>query len=148
MRLSVEVETELGVSSENTLDFGRMDSGNHELHLGDEGMGVFAFSAYENVHITAVIKAPEYLIHSSSAISDRLKIDLNAAYANKGENNYNQSTPLPNNEARFPVRDRKSVQVNRMGLELCWLYLYGTVETNNASPGEYHGEVIIRIEYE
>ena len=149
LRLTLDVETEHGARDVNNLSFGVMAPGTHELNLGDDGIGVYSLSGYPNNFLNVSIQPPEYLQHTDPGIADRLIIEVASAYANQGENNRRDAISMVDNRGRFPVRSEKSAKADRRPvLELCWLYIYGTIHIGNTAAGLYEGEVIIKIEYE
>ncbi|MEX0685720.1 MAG: hypothetical protein WD267_11365 [Balneolales bacterium] len=147
LRFSMEVETELSARNESKLNFGNMASGTRELSLNDDGIGIFSISAYQNVHVNISIETPGYLLNSMRGNNDQLEVVLNSAYANEGENNYKQAISMTDNKARFPVRESSGAR-RSIGIERCWLYIYGTITAGDVSPGIYEGDVVVHIEYE
>lgn len=149
IRFHLEVETEASARNENSLNFGSLQYGLVELNLGDSGAGVFSISGYEDAYISIKINAPEYLIHSRSAVGDRIRLNLKAAYANRGRDDPAKAVHLPGNSGRFAVRDRSGEPRPRSHhMQQFWLYIYGDMDIGRVADGLYRGTVTVRVEYE
>lgn len=146
------------VSSNSTLDFGQVITGEGQVQikLSDPGVVVISIEAEYDKDVFVTINAPNNLTYNAS---NQMPFTLNAAYANKGQNNISQARLISGNTARFPVRARQNrppgpPPTPKHGnyttpTAEAYLYLYGNINVlNDLAAGLYTGTVDITVSYE
>lgn len=157
VNFTFELETEFSASTEEDLNFGTLpvQSGINRIGLGDQGMGVVMFRGirYQRLYIT--VDEPDQLLHSDSDNNSAIPIDLNFAYNNRGEDNPDGSTELDEYGTSLTLLgqgvDFSEAEGLNEYLQSEWanmyIYVYGSVEVGNVSPGVYKNQVTVSIEY-
>ncbi|MDX1618951.1 MAG: hypothetical protein R3224_09205 [Balneolaceae bacterium] len=148
IHFSMTVEPELSADVVQNLDFGTytINSGIQNVSKGNPNMGIFQIRALSNQHLLVTLNTPEHLIHSDPNIDSRIPIRLNASYTNNGVQDVEQSIPMTDNQAWFPIGDQR-VNGSSARRETAYIYIYGQVESGNVLQGDYVGQLVLNVEY-
>lgn len=151
LNLEIEITPEVSLNQVQKLDFGTFyrNAGVIKIELGDMNMGVLNVTGSRSQLLQVDLAAPSYLVHRNPAIKDRIPFQMNAAYANKGANDYREATVFKDNTALFKILDGNVSSKNSENdvWENAYIYLYGSLNVGNIEPGVYEGTVLLRIGY-
>ncbi len=146
VNIEFEIEPELSASVEQNLSFGEQiaGAGQIDINLGDLNVGIFSIRAINTQSLHVMLNYPESLINSSNFTGDGIFLNLKLAY-NIDENNARTSTTLPNSLGLINLNEH---QTNDSDIwKLVYIYVFGSIEIGNVSPGIYEGNIHLNIEY-
>ena len=153
INLQITVEPELSASVEKELNFGELvvNSGSYDINFGDINMGIFNIKAFHTQNLFIRVDHPSTLIHSDPSILDEIQIDFSIAYNYSGNNNLSLATILNNNNSAYlPIQSNTSS--NEIGKGEVWkkvyLYIFGSINVGNITPGVYNGELSLNVAYD
>ncbi|MEX1135512.1 MAG: hypothetical protein WEB89_01335 [Balneolales bacterium] len=126
------------------------------IGLGDEEMVVMSITGVEYYDVIVTIDAPDNLVLDGENV---LAFTLNAAYANRGQNQVGDARLISGDVARFPIKGREGGQPpgppptpDYEGYTppeaTAYLFLYGTITAGQVHAGEYTGTINITVEYD
>lgn len=151
------------------LDFGVLiqNEGLAEIDIFDAK--VFGIEGVRYLDVIVEITADQYLLLNGDLActtnpSCRLPFTLQAAYANRGQDNVNQALNMnvvgTVATAQFPIRNRTTAAPGppptptyvgynpALFNETAFLYLYGSVTVGAVQAGSYTGELVITVSYD
>ncbi len=158
VQFAVQVEPEVNIEAELKLDFGQLNmSDDVEITLEDARVGIFTINGLIYSLVGVSIDTPQYLIHEEykNCQEDwcRISVDLSYAWSNSGVleagrrnaravivDQYKANFFLP-----FQPQNEGQEQLNMLQMTI---FVFGKVETKDAIPGQYLGEVNMIIFYD
>lgn len=152
LRLTFEIESELEAEELNPLRFGQVvpNAGVIQIRLGDPDMGTYAISGPQNLTVEMNLDLPDYLELEGDQ-TFQVPMRLQAAYANRNQNETRQAIPVQGGQARFPLRADAPLQVSPdipAPSATAYIYIYGEIEVGDIPPGTYDANVFMTVEYE
>ncbi len=158
INFSVHVSSSLDATKDADMTFPQVFAGDGitAIGKGDGGMGIFAISGNEELDVEVTLVAPDSLIHETYP-AQKMKLDLQFAYANHGVNDVNQSVTASGNTARFQMRERDSgpagapptppSSAHTPQIVTAYLYVFGTIDVGMVTSGAYLGTVDLYVQY-
>jgi hypothetical protein len=153
IQFSMTIDTEVGATVESSLDFGILNPNESTIiNLGDASMGIFSIRGLPTQYVSVELDIDEYLIHAENpgCRTDvcRIKVNLNAAYANQGQSvgDIRGIVPITGNAAFFPIL--QSSRRPTSALHTSFLYLYGSLDIEDVMPGTYIGFAKLIVEFQ
>jgi hypothetical protein len=147
VNVQIDIRAEVDAEVRQPLDFGTMvsNSGIYRIEPGHPDMGVFAVRVIQAQSMLFNLELPEYLVHSQPESEARIPISLEAAYTNFGEDDFSRAVPMriPYEEVVMFLPDDPSHE-----WATAFIYLYGEIDIGDIPEGNYHGKIILNIEYE
>lgn len=143
-----------------TLGFGQIitGSGAVSVNLGDPGMAILTLDGVTYLDVIVTITKPNALLPQDAGISDDIPLtNLEAAYANKGTDDYTQAIFFNALQARFPILGRQNLAPGppptpphegfTPPVSTAYIYLWGTINVGNIAAGTYSNYIDITVEY-
>lgn len=154
MGISIEIEPGIKTEVISNLSFGNLSQSSlaSNIGLGDPGMGVYGITSYQNEEVIVQLDAPRVLRNRQSPGHEGIFLNLQAAYANRGKNDYKDAIQLKGNNAQFQILDPKLASKNENkgyeAWETAYIYIYGGISIENIRTGIYEGDITLRIIYQ
>ncbi len=143
LHIEIPVETEISASIQQRLALGNYQSGSgsHLISLNGSNAGVYSLTSYKNQLIG--VRVPEVVFLPHVTLKDSIKLNIKAAYNNKGINNTELSIPFKGITAfKINAENKGSAFWER-----AYIYLYGMLHIGTVPEGLYRGEVTLTIHY-
>lgn len=149
---------DLTIGTHGDLDFGELvpNEGEKQIKLGDPEMVVIPITGVSYMAVLITISPDDHLVHLQDA-ENEIPLTINAAYANRGDDNIAHAELVEGNQVVFPLRQRKDGPPQppptpphegyTPAEETAYLYIYGSLNVGNVSVGEYMGNVNVTVEY-
>ena len=151
VNVDLDIEPELKTVVINPIEFPEVviNSGLITIGLGEPTMGVFGITAFSTQTVNIRVSYPEYLTKDSGEEKDRIPIEINSYYNNRGNNDYRRALPLQNNTAVISVLDADVYDERSSNYwETLFIYLTGSINVGNISEGNYYGDIELVVEYQ
>lgn len=147
VNVQIDIRAEVDADVRQPLDFGTMvsNSGTYRIEPGNPDMGVFAIRVMQAQSMLFNLQLPDSLVHTGTDTDARIPISLEAAYIGFGEDDFSRAIPMrtPYEEVVMSLPDDPSHE-----WATAFIYLYGEIDIGDIPEGNYHGEIILNIEYE
>lgn len=151
VNVDLEIDPEIKAVVINPIEFPEVviNSGRVSIGLGEPTMGVFGITAFSTQTISIQITYPDYLSSNSGSENDRIPIEINSYYNNRGNNDYRSALPLENNTGVISILDSEEYLKNPNSYwETLYIYLVGAINVGNISEGNYFGDIQLVVEYQ
>lgn len=139
------------------LDFGFVlsNQGLVQINLGDPEMVVFSIEGNAQLDVFVSITAPPDLVLDAG---NKIPYTLQAAYANRGDNDISEAVIMSGNSVRFPLKKREQGPARPPPTPrhegytppraTAYLYIYGSINVGDVAAGTYTGTIDIIVDYE
>lgn len=147
VNVQIDIQAVVDAEVRQSLSFGTMisDSGINRIEPGHPDMGIFAIRVLQTQSMLFNLELPDYLVHTNPETDARIPISLEAAYTNFGTDDFTRAITMrtPFEEVAMTIPDDPFHE-----WATAYIYLYGEIFVGDIPEGDYHGEIILNIEYE
>ncbi|MDZ7807190.1 MAG: hypothetical protein U5K71_08740 [Gracilimonas sp.] len=150
INLRLTVEPELRATIVQPLDFGIQitNSGRTTIQLGDANMGIFSVRAYHTQNIYIDLQYPDALENSEPGVTADIPLELGMSFNNSGNDNPQNSTPLPLNEGLVSITQNTTPELEADVWKQMYIYVYGSIVIGNIPNGIYTGDIVLNLDYD